>query len=140
MFRILALTVLSCLFFSACRPEADTEDVLVATGAWKLSKREYQIAGQTTWDNQPIPACEADDTYTFNENGSFEYSQGALKCSPGSASTETGTWKVTNGGNTLSFPIDGVAIDFMVQEATEGRVVLVGEFVGDKVRNTLVPR
>src|SRR5688572_23997038 len=47
-------------------------------------------------------ACEADDVYTFNANGTGVYSGGALECSSGEPPTIDFGWTFSNNGTELA--------------------------------------
>jgi hypothetical protein len=140
MQKLLSLTLLLSLFLVSCEQETNIEDYLIQGGVWKLSKQEFQDAGQSTWTTEPISACDADDTYTFNENGSFEFFQGSNKCDASTPTTQTGAWSVSNTGKTLTFPVHGVTLGYTIEDATDSKVVLIADFLGDKVRETYVPK
>ena len=57
--------------------------------------------------SQLMDACELDDTYTFNADKSFKYTDAGVICNP--SETYTATWSFS--GNTLTFDGDGYNVE-----------------------------
>ena len=101
--------VLLGIFLSCEDKKAEEEDPLV--GIWEMTKVTFTIEGTTV-------TIEADDqnneTYIFNENGTYSYS-GEMDGEPDSGS---GTWTAT--GNKLTLIEDGetIIIDYSISGKT----------------------
>lgn len=77
-------------------------------------KTDAEILGGTTWklNNMFIngsdfmllaDACDKDDKYYFNEDGSFLQDEGSIKCDPSDPQTvATGTWTISADGATFT--------------------------------------
>jgi hypothetical protein len=109
MKKIAFVLMAGIVVFSACKKK--TEDVVVApttceltaagiTGSFKLTKVEFITqTGFLDVTSSSIDPCERDDTYNFNANGAFVYTDAGTACSPNGSGT--GTWSVSAGKITL---------------------------------------
>jgi Lipocalin-like domain len=117
MKKIAFILTAGILVFTACKKK--TEDVVAPTtcelttagitGSYKATKIEYTTGGGGYIDvtSGVLDACERDDTYNFNANGVFVYTDAGTTCSPNGSGT--GTWSVTSGKLTCaSASISGI--------------------------------
>ena len=111
----IALTA-GLLFFLSCNKD-ETENnpkskkELLTQASWKFKSASVGGTPFTT-----LPACQTDNTYKFNSDGSGVMDEGATKCDAGDPQTNPFTWTFqsgeteivlssplfTNGGNTVT--------------------------------------
>lgn len=70
----------------------------LSTGSWKVSTDSvYVVQVNQTFDilndTAFYQACEIDDTYTFNANNTYTYSDAGVSCSPDGSGS--GTWSIS---------------------------------------------
>jgi hypothetical protein len=119
MKKIAFILTAGILVFTACKKK--TEDVVAPTtceltaagitGSYKATKVELStgVGGFIDVTTSILDACERDDTYNFNANGVFVYTDAGTVCS--SSGSGTGTWSVTSGKLTFAAPgLNGVDI------------------------------
>jgi hypothetical protein len=90
-----------------------------------------------------MPDCVKDNYLTFNENGTLVSDEGATKCEPGDAQTETGTWEFMNNETQLKMTTDGESDIYNIDQLTSSVLKLsysetddYGE--GDKLYNFII--
>jgi Lipocalin-like domain len=136
MKKIAFILMAGIVVFSACKKKKDdvpaTCELTAAgiTGSYKATKIEVNAGtGYLDFTNNLLEACEKDDTYNFNANGAFTYSDAGTACSPNGSGT--GTWSVAAGKLTLSasgtgYDFSGAALSdnkctsFVVTDASQG--------------------
>jgi hypothetical protein len=110
MKKIAFILMAGIVTFTACKKT--TEDVVTApstceltaagiTGSYKNTKVE--VITQTGFldvTSSYLDLCERDDTYNFNANGAFVYTDAGTTCSPNGSGT--GAWGVNAGKITLN--------------------------------------
>jgi len=111
---VLVLFAAACSKSSTTPPSgAETAAVLLAGAkgasiSWKISSisqsKNGAAAQSVTAASGAIPACEADNIFTFSNNTTQTYvnQEGATTCTAGDPSTiESGNWAFTDDGKTL---------------------------------------
>jgi hypothetical protein len=103
----LAISFFSFILFISCSKENETIDrytVLLIQNSWK-----FEIYGLDENNNGIIEesenamlACEADDIFTFNANGTGVFARGAVPCSMGEPATISFNWILSNNGTELA--------------------------------------
>lgn len=106
--KILFVTILSIVLFSACEKDATSNCQLSNTsilGTYKTTASTVQanatatpVDDYATWD-----PCSKDDLLTFNTSGTVTTSEGATSCSPPSGSV-TANWSLSGSSLTISIP------------------------------------
>ena len=103
----LAISFFSFFLFISCSKEDDAIDrntVLLIQHSWKfeiygLDENNNGIIEET---ENAMLACEADDIFTFNANGTGVFAGGALPCSMGEPATISFNWSLSNNGTELA--------------------------------------
>ena len=103
----LAISFFSFFLFISCSKEDDAIDrntVLLIQDSWKfeiygLDENNNGIIEET---ENAMLACEADDIFTFNANGTGVFAGGALPCSMGEPATISFNWSLSNNGTELA--------------------------------------
>ena len=136
---ILALSMLSLIFVS-CKKDEDDEPVTPTkenlTGSFK--KTGHVVAGVNIFNNSDpsmnmYEACERDDIYTFNANGTYTRTEGGAVCTP--SRTENGTWSLS--GSTMTVNGD----QNMVESFDCKTLILVNtdtNIAGDRLKFTFI--
>ena len=112
MKKLLFFLSAAVVFLSACSKDDDTPPCTLNAssfaGTYKITAATYQEDSTApveddfaTWD-----ACEKDDVYTFNSNGSFSFSEGATQCDP-PTDPVSGTWTLSGSVVTINVTIAG---------------------------------
>lgn len=113
MKKIIFLTLHTVLFFTACKkpnatPSCSTDAASIA-GAYKITAVTYKAtatSAEMDYFNTLFPnACERDDVYTFQTNGSYQIKDAGTVCSP--LGDDNGTWSFVSANSLI---IDGDAI------------------------------
>jgi Lipocalin-like domain len=128
LFGILALTTI--ISFASCKKSEEATCPLSAAtivGTYKVSTIKVNGVDVTS---AIIDACQRDDTYTFNVNGSYVTTDAGVVCSPNN--NDSSTWSLA--GNTLIFDGDTATLsDFSCNGFTvtviNGTQTQVGTFV-----------
>ena len=103
----LAISFFSFFLFISCSKEDDAIDrntVLLIQDSWKfeiygLDENNNGIIEET---ENAMLACEADDIFTFNANGTGVFAGGAVPCSMGEPATISFNWSLSNNGTELA--------------------------------------
>ena len=103
----LAISFFSFILFISCSKEDDAIDrntVLLIQDSWKfeiygLDENNNGIIEET---ENAMLACEADDIFTFNANGTGVFAGGAVPCSMGEPATISFNWSLSNNGTELA--------------------------------------
>jgi len=103
----LAISFFSFFLFISCSKEDDAIDrntVLLIQHSWKfeiygLDENNNGIIEET---ENAMLACEADDIFTFNANGTGVFAGGAVPCSMGEPATISFNWSLSNNGTELA--------------------------------------
>ncbi len=129
-FLTLMLAACALMFVASCKKDDSPEDLLAGTGCWKTVKSEYRDAGTTTWTNEPVEPCLADDCTSF-KSGAISFDEGATKCDPTDPQSSTGTYTLSEDGKTLTITQDGFTFPFTVEELSSKKLVLTVSFLGE---------
>lgn len=96
---------------TACQKESSDSnecktDMQHISGTYKLTAVKYKVNATATEEDylQHIEACEKDDLIILNTNGTFNYNDVGITCSPDQSSN--GTWNVKD--NILTMSEDGI--------------------------------
>jgi Lipocalin-like domain len=107
MKKIAFIVTAGILVFTACKKKNDdaptTCDLTATgiTGSYKATKIEFSAGtGYIDVTTSVLDLCERDDTYNFNANGVFVYTDAGTVCS--SSGSGNGTWSVTAGKLTVN--------------------------------------
>lgn len=93
---------------------------------WKITAATLKDpSGATTDEYADMEACDKDDLYIYNANGTYVLDAGATKCDPNDPQTEPGVWSMNSGQTVITQ--DG--FEFTIKSMTETQMVL--EFVID---------
>jgi len=72
------------------------EELTSGTGKWKLTALTVKAAGQSGDAYADMDACEKDNIFFFNADGTYQYQSGVTKCDVSEpAIIEAGTWEIT---------------------------------------------
>jgi len=135
-----AILALSLVFLFSCKDK--DEDLCTTTtasvaGSYKItgvSYKENANANEVDYFAVWTPdACERDDIITFNSNGTYQYTDAGVDCSP--SGNDVGTWALAG---TTSMTIDGDAVTL---ESFDCRKLIIvnndTQLPGDKLKLTL---
>ena len=105
--RLTLISFFSVILFISCSKENDTVDrntVLLIQNSWKFEKYgldENNNGAIEDAENRML-ACEADDIFTFNANGTGVFAGGTVPCSMGEPATINFNWTLSNNGTELA--------------------------------------
>ncbi|MEO7446014.1 MAG: lipocalin family protein [Ferruginibacter sp.] len=110
MKKLILPVFFAAFIFSSCG-KSDKNCTLTSAslqGSYKISSIKYK--GSSTQAETEVlntglflPACEVDNIFSFNNNGTYTYTDAGVVCNPNSS--DAGVWSVS--GNTLT--VDGDA-------------------------------
>ncbi|AQG82680.1 hypothetical protein [Spirosoma montaniterrae] len=147
LLRFILLPVLCGVLFGGCSERLEPKPLTytqLLTGTTKKSWRVVSViindngqsSGVIPIQQAGIPACFADDLYTFyaNDERRLEISEGATKCSPNDPDIYvTDSWILVNANASLEFVLPilaGFPIPFTIKNLT-GDVLTVEYYFGD---------
>ena len=138
MKKILLYSLVICLFIS-CKKDKDNNCTLsmsAAAGTYRITAVKYKqtptSAEQDYYNVLFTDACEKDDTYNFNANGTYIFTDAGVKCAP--PGDFTGTWSLS--GNTITIDTESGNVDLFNCSSIVVSVSSVN-VPGDKVTYTL---
>ena len=105
------LIILAVLFLFSCKKHEANCAITTASisGSYKVTAATYKTSGTAAeMDYLPVlfpNACERDDVITFIANGTYQFADVGIVCSP--AGDNNGTWSLTGIG---AMQIDGDAV------------------------------
>jgi len=140
MKKIISLMLLEVLFISSCKDDPDPmckTDVKSISGSYKITKAIYKVSPTSSEENYfdiLFPdTCLKDNVYTFQTNGTYQFKDSGVVCSP--PGNRNGTWSV-DGNNMM---VDG---DSTVIESFDCRILVFFssdiKITGDKLKVTAV--
>ena len=138
MKQMISLSILTMLFVTACKkdPTGCNTDMASISGAYKITAVNYKASSSSPemdYFNILFPdACERDDLYTFQTNGTYLLKDAGIACSP--SGDDDGTWSLS--GNTMV--IDGDAT--VIESFNCKTLILVNTDIqtpGDRIKLTL---
>jgi hypothetical protein len=124
--RKLLLCVLGVAALGACKknnetsPETSRTELLTAKN-WRLAAATITADSKTTDEYAASDACERDNFIKFNSNNTVVVDEGANRCDPSNAQTQTSTWDFNNDQTKLSIPVYAgltIAADIVELSAT----------------------
>ena len=140
MKKIISLTLIVSLFITACKDDPDPickTDATSISGSYRITAATYK-ASPTSSEEDYYPvlfpdACQRDDLYTFQTNGTYQLKDAGTVCSP--SGDDNGTWSVT--GNNLMIDGDPTGI-----ESFDCKTLTIFnndiQTTGDKLKLTLI--
>lgn len=123
------LTAILLFGFVSCKkndPEKSRTELLTQAG-WKIVKDETRTGASGPWVDitSSYAACEKDDVLAFRTNLSFEFNEGATKCSPSDPQIiTTGTWVFTTNETKINATSGGSTDAIDVNQLDEGTLIL----------------
>ena len=108
------LIILAVLFLFSCKKDKVncTTTTASVSGSYKITAVTYKSsASSAETDYLPVlfpDACERDDIITFSANGTYQFADVGIVCSP--AGDNTGTWSLT-GINSMTIDGDAVILE-----------------------------
>ena len=109
-------------------PPVVTKTSLLTKAAWKIKESGIDVDKNGTIDGFPlvVKACNLDNTYTFNSNGSGTINEDALKCDVADPQTSTFTWVFKSSETILNadFKIAGWSGDATIAALTDTSCIL----------------
>jgi hypothetical protein len=109
----LLLALFALPLFFACNKKDDecTLSSGAVAGTYRITAVKYKASAaapeQDYYNVVFTDACEKDDTYTLNSNGTFAFNDAGVKCVP--PNDFTGTWSLN--GNTITIDGDAGNVD-----------------------------
>ena len=105
--KLTIISFFSFILFISCNKENDALDpntVLLIQNSWKFEKYglDENNNGAIEDAENGMLACEADDIFTFNANGSGIFARGTVPCSMGEPATINFNWSLSNNGTELA--------------------------------------
>jgi len=104
---LIMISLFSTIVFASCTKNDETlrrNTALLISQSWK-----FEIYGHDENNNGMIEesensmlACEADDSFTFNANGTGVFASGTMPCSIGEPATTNFSWNFANNGTELA--------------------------------------
>ncbi|MEO6405744.1 MAG: lipocalin family protein [Ferruginibacter sp.] len=105
MKKLLGLIAFSGILFSSCKKDnnCDLNSASVA-GSYKITSLKYKQTPSSPEVDlyNSLSACEKDDIYIFDSNGSFNYQDAGTICNP--SGSYNSSWSLS--GNTLTYDGD----------------------------------
>jgi hypothetical protein len=112
MKKVLLIVSAALFLLASCSKNDDTTPCALNAssfaGTYKITAATYQANSTSpveddyaTWD-----PCEKDNILTFNSNGAFSFSEGAIQCNPPQLAI-SGTWTLSGSIVTITVSING---------------------------------
>jgi hypothetical protein len=143
---IAAMGVLALLFTFASCEKTDTEDPgdsgsttgNITDGAWVLTYSVGTTPAGTYDDFANMDACDKDDKYMFNKDGTWVVDEGGSKCDPADPQSTSGTYSIENNteltiydqNDTMKMTITTLTSSLLVLEYTDFDSVMMWEISG----------
>ena len=138
MKKFISLTFFASLFITACNPTEPVckTDATSISGSYRITAATYKASPtspEMDYMNILFPdACERDDVYTFQTNGTYQIKDAGSVCSP--PNDYDGTWSMS--GNNMIVDGDPTAI-----ESFDCQTLVISntdtQNTGDKLKLTL---
>lgn len=95
-------------------------------GTWRHAGLASDTDGDGMFESASVDPCEADNTWTFAQDGTWVRDEGATKCDEADPQSEDGTWELSPDGKTLTLTMasDGSTTTSQVIELSDSRLVL----------------
>jgi hypothetical protein len=122
----------SFVFLSSCGgddPKPKTKTDLLSGVTWKMTRLKVG-----TLEGDP-ETCLTDDTYIYQADGVYKFSEGATKCDPADPSSINGTWEFKSNETKLAVSQTEAGItltyNYTIVELTETKLRLKFDFLTD---------
>ena len=105
--RLTIISFFSFILFISCSKENDTVDPntgLLIQNSWKFENYglDENNNGAIEDAENGMLACEEDDIFTFNANGTGVFARGTVPCNIGEPATINFNWSLSNNGTELA--------------------------------------
>lgn len=122
---LFSLLCLISLLFACKKDKEDTQSShLTSADCWAVTKIEFFDASTQVWEDFSLDDCLTENCWSFQDNGTFTWSNGAQKCDPSEPQTATGTWNLSQGSNRLDLMLAGYGTEsHTILELTNDRFV-----------------
>ena len=106
--KLITLSLFATIFFVSCSKEADNtmdrQTSLLIEKSWKFEMYglDENNNGVIEESENNMLACETDDVFTFNANGTGAFHGGATPCSVGDPTVINFNWSFSNNGTELA--------------------------------------
>lgn len=105
--KLTIISFFSFILFISCNKETDPVDrstVLLTQNSWKFENYglDENNNGVIEEAENGMLACETDDIFTFNANGTGVFAGGTVPCSMGEPATINFNWILSNNGTELA--------------------------------------
>jgi len=105
--RLTTISFFSFILFISCSKKDDTVDHntgLLIQSSWKFENYglDENNNGAIEDGENGMLACEEDDIFTFNANGTGLFARGAVPCNMGEPATINFNWSLSNNGTELA--------------------------------------
>src|SRR6186713_1330893 len=105
--KLITLSFFSFILLIGCSKEDKTVERntgLLIQNSWKFERYGLDENNNGTIEDAEngMLACEADDIFTFNANGSGIFARGTVPCSMGEPATINFNWSLSNNGTELA--------------------------------------
>ena len=105
--RFAIISFFSFILFISCSKKDDTVDRntgLLIQNSWKFENYglDENNNGAIEEAENGMLACEADDIFTFNANGTGIFARGTVPCNIGESATINFNWSLSNNGTELA--------------------------------------
>ncbi len=108
-----ASLIMALVFFSSCKDDEPTLSKLelLTQKPWKL--KSIAIVG---FPAATPESTQADDTYTFNKDGSYIFDEGGSKEDPSDPQTVNGTWAFAENETLIKLSLGGLTLNQEILE------------------------
>ncbi|MBC7774914.1 MAG: lipocalin family protein [Phycisphaerae bacterium] len=122
---LFTLLCLNTLFFACKKDAADTRSShLTSTDCWVVTKIEFFDSSTQVWEDFSLDDCLTENCWSFQKDGEFVWDNGIEKCDPTEPQTITGTWDLSQNGETLNISVTGYdSGSLKIIELTKNRLI-----------------
>jgi Lipocalin-like domain len=149
MYRKYLVITFSFLVFS-CGEKADNPDPaiqVIAPGSLEETQDILTAMNNKTWKTKNFTLagvsldCRLDDTFAFNDDGTFVFNGGDKLCGLEDILRErTGTWEVLKSKNQIEFKLStGEIYEANYQKISEAELILAGSWGGMGIKGVFIP-
>lgn len=115
MKKFISLPVILLVLFSCKKNDtkAPTKADYLTAGTWMVTAAVTDDDGDGTYETNEFESfdqCYKDNIWTFKSDGTLQMDEGASKCDPGDAQTNTALWKLTNNDTSLLLASDTYSV------------------------------
>ncbi|MFM9028652.1 MAG: lipocalin family protein [Bacteroidota bacterium] len=126
-FNYVLAFVLSIALFNSCSKDDDSNNTTAPTKTQLLTAHSWKLTGLTvngTDQFASVDACEKDNLYTFQSNGTGTLDEGASKCDPADPQTTNLTWAFASNETILTLNDGSGALDLTLATLTSDQLRL----------------